>query len=208
MKLKLMKTFALSASMLFSGLAFSGSALADANQELKSYLSGLQNFTAKFEQSVFDAEQHLLQQSSGELAIARPNKLRWHVTQPDEELLISDGSSLWLYNPFLEQATVYDLEQAIAQSPFMLLTSEDDAIWADYLISKQAAGFRITPKEITNVAWLQLNLKDKVISTIEMLDSQGKRSEFKLSQFTSGRHIQPEQFRFTAPEGVDIDDQR
>ncbi len=27
------------------------------------------------------------------------------MTQPDESILVSDGKTLWFYNPFVEQAT-------------------------------------------------------------------------------------------------------
>lgn len=191
-----------------AALTLSGSALADARQDLKSYLAGVHNFSAQFTQSVFDTDQTLLQQSSGNLAIQRPNKLRWSVTEPDEELLVSDGQALWLYSPFLEQVSVFDLKQAIAQSPFMLLTSDDDSVWADYQISQTEQGFRITPNEVTHVAWLQLNLVDQLIDSIIMLDSQGKRSEFKLANFASDVLPHPTSFEFKVPEGVDIDDQR
>lgn len=201
--IKQLKTIALCA-----GLAFSSAAVADAGTELKSYLSGVQNFTANFKQAVFSTDKQLLQESSGTLAIQRPNKLRWHVTMPDEELLISDGQALWLYSPFLEQVSVFDLEQAISQSPFMLLTSEDEAIWAEYAISQNDQGFRITPKEVTNIAWLQLNLTGKLIDTIVTLDSQGTRTEYQLSNFSSGVMQQQDSFEFKVPEGVDIDDQR
>ena len=191
-----------------AALVLAGQTLADEQQELKQYLSGLSQFTAQFSQSVFDGHQTLLQQSTGDLAIARPNKLRWHVTEPDEELLISDGEVLWLYSPFLEQVSVFDLSQAISQSPFMLLTSDDELVWADYEINKNEQGFRITPRQVTNIAWLQINLAGQSIQSIVMLDSQGKRSEFKLSNFKVAGYLAPNSFHFDVPEGTDIDDQR
>lgn len=202
---RLVQTLMVSGVLVASGLV---SAATDASKELKSYLAGVKSFHAQFAQSVFDGDNQLLQQSSGSLAIARPNKLHWHVTQPDEEFLISDGTALWLYSPFLEQVSVFDLEQAIAQSPFMLLTSDDEAIWSDYQISTTELGYRITPKEVTHVAWLQLDLKEQQIERIVMLDSQGQKSEYQLSNFSSGVMLQEELFNFQLPEGVDLDDQR
>lgn len=36
----------------------------------------------------------------------------WHMTQPDESILVSDGKTLWFYNPFVEQATATWLKDA------------------------------------------------------------------------------------------------
>lgn len=35
----------------------------------------------------------------------RPNLFNWHMTSPDESVLVSDGQTLWFYNPFVEQVT-------------------------------------------------------------------------------------------------------
>ncbi|EDM66590.1 hypothetical protein PE36_04133, partial [Moritella sp. PE36] len=29
---------------------------------------------------------------------------------PDEQLIVSDGESIWLYNPFVEQVSIYSLK--------------------------------------------------------------------------------------------------
>ncbi|MCM2680759.1 outer membrane lipoprotein chaperone LolA [Echinimonas agarilytica] len=203
------RTVMTSAALLLSSLV-SFSAIADRESEiqLQDYLSSMKGFQADFKQTVFDEKQSLLQQSSGQLMIKHPNKLRWEVQIPDEELLLSDGVTLWLYSPFLEQVSVFDLEQSISQSPFMLLTSDDPDVWREYSIEKNDKGYRITPNNVTNVAWLQVNLNADVIESIIMLDSQSKRTVFTLSNFAKTAPEDDNLFTFVVPDGVDVDDQR
>ncbi len=47
----------------------------------------------------------------GDLWVKRPNLFNWHMTQPDESVLVSDGKTLWFYNPFVEQATATSAER-------------------------------------------------------------------------------------------------
>ena len=202
--MKLLKSLTL-ATVIASSYAMAD---ATATAELKQKLSGLNSFTANFNQTVFDSQNQLLQQSSGDLAIAKPNKLRWNVVSPDEELMLSDGDSLWFYNPFLEQVSVYDLEQSIAQSPFMLLTSSDESAWNNYKITKLANGYKLEPKTTNSLVWLQISLNGAAIESLESLDNQGQRSLFKLSEFNSNEKIDSAKFTFTIPTGIELDDQR
>ncbi|MBD1388547.1 outer membrane lipoprotein chaperone LolA [Neiella sp. HB171785] len=177
-------------------------------QSLQQYLASMTGFTAKFEQTVYDEQQQVLQQSTGNLAIKRPGMLRWQVETPDEELLIANNDALWLYSPFLEQVSIYDLQAAIGQSPFMLLTSDDPAIWQDYDISQNETGYRIVPVTAGSVAWLQVNLNGVAIDSILMQDNAGKQTRFVLQQFSAQAPAELTLFHFDIPEGVEVDDQR
>lgn len=53
-----------------------------------------------------DGSGNAVQDGQGDLWVKRPNLFNWHMTQPDESILVSDGKTLWFYNPFVEQATV------------------------------------------------------------------------------------------------------
>src|SRR5690606_7601848 len=80
----------------------------DAAQLLQRKLATIKTFSASFEQQVFDAEQHVLQQGKGQLLIKQPALFRFETTEPEPNLFIGDGQTLWFYNEMLEQLTVYD----------------------------------------------------------------------------------------------------
>lgn len=176
--------------------------------ELQHYLNSLQQFQAQFQQQVIDEQGEVIQQASGSMAVARPNRFHWQVEVPDEELMVADGEALWIYNPFLEQVTVLDLQQALAQSPFMLLMSDQASVWQQYQISKIATGFSIKPLTPQLVSEIQVQLEGEQISQLILLDSQGKTSQFSLSQFDAKTDLAESLFQFTPPTDVDLDDQR
>ena len=75
-------------------------AWADDAQALKALLGQVKQFSAHFQQQVFDVEGQPLQQASGELLVSRPDRFRWETKSPDESLILSDGKSVWFYDPF------------------------------------------------------------------------------------------------------------
>lgn len=97
-----MKKLAITCALL-SGMVVSR--LGRCGQRLKSRLDKVSSFHASFTQKVTDGSGNAVQDGQGDLWVKRPNLFNWHMTQPDESVLVSDGKTLWFYNPFVEQAT-------------------------------------------------------------------------------------------------------
>ncbi|MDO6428586.1 outer membrane lipoprotein chaperone LolA [Thalassotalea sp. 1_MG-2023] len=181
-------------------------------QLLKSRLAKLEHFSAAFAQQVTDGSGTALQRTTGKLAVQKPNLVYWHTQQPEESLIVSDGQSLWLYDPFIEQATAYSLKDSIANTPIMLLTSDDDQLWAQYKVIKQSE-IHFTLSSIDDNAQVQslsimfeptsVNIKQFTIT-----DATGQVSDIVLSKVDSKSKINTELFQFKVPEGVYLDDQR
>ena len=108
-----MKKLAITCALL-SGMVVS-QVWADAASDLKSRLDKVSSFHASFTQKVTDGSGNAVQDGQGDLWVKRPNLFNWHMTQPDESVLVSDGKTLWFYNPFVEQATATWLKDATSQ---------------------------------------------------------------------------------------------
>ncbi len=108
-----MKKLAITCALL-SGMVVS-QVWADAASDLKSRLDKVSSFHASFTQKVTDGSGNAVQDGQGDLWVKRPNLFNWHMTQPDESVLVSDGKTLWFYNPFVEQATATVAERCYQQ---------------------------------------------------------------------------------------------
>jgi outer membrane lipoprotein carrier protein len=199
----------------------------EASKELlRSKLANLHFFSAKFTQEVVSEAGELLGQSSGSLAISKPNLANWHTLEPDELAIVSDGSNVWFYNPWIEQVSVYSLSAAIAKTPILLLTSKDESLWQQYTVSQEAVSqdkvnqqsdrFAITAKDpnsqiksLTLVFSAKNNqVQGSELSQFSFLDATGQVSHIKLSNFNAQKVPESSLFTFVLPEGVQIDDQR
>ena len=190
--------------------SLSFNALADDSAALKKKLASFRQFSAHFEQEVLDAQGKPLQKGSGEMVLQRPDHFRWEAKQPDDNLILSDGKAVWLYDPFVEQVTVMSLSKAVINTPFLLISSTDDKIWNNYLIDQDGSAFTITSKKKDQrIESLRMVFDNQNhITRMEVSEAQGQRSEFTLSAFNANPTIKADTFNFKTPEGVTVDDQR
>lgn len=190
--------------------SLSFNALADDSAALKKKLASIRQFSAHFEQTVTDAQGKPLQNGSGEMVLQRPDHFRWEAKKPDDNLILSDGKAVWLYDPFVEQVTVMSLSKAVVNTPFLLISSTDDKIWKNYLIDQDGSAFTITSKQKDQrIESLRMVFDNQNhITRMEVNEAQGQRSEFTLSSFNANPSIKADTFNFKTPDGVMVDDQR
>ena len=87
-----------------------------------------------------------VQQGSGKLQIKRPNLFRMDTKSPQETQIIADGKTLWYYDPFVQQVTAQWVKDAVNNTPFVLLTSNDKSHWNQYSVTQNADTFVLKPK--------------------------------------------------------------
>ena len=74
--------------------------------QLAQQLSGLRSYAADFTQVVLGGRNEVLQQSSGRVHIARPDRFKWVVSQPYPQTLVTVADKLYLFDPDLQQLTI------------------------------------------------------------------------------------------------------
>ncbi len=196
------------AACLFSAIV-SIPAVADDAQSLQSRLNQVNSFHASFTQTVTSAEGGSVQQGEGELWVKRPNLFNWHMTSPDESVLISDGKTLWFYNPFVEQVTATWLKNSTGNTPFLLITRNSPDDWRQYNVKQRGDLFELTPKTAAgNLKQFTINVSaGGTINGFTAIEQDGQRSAYQLKSQINGQ-IDAAKFRFTPPTGVTVDDQR
>ena len=150
-----------------------------------------------------------VQEGQGDLWVKRPNLFNWHMTQPDESILVSDGKTLWFYNPFVEQATATWLKDATGNTPFMLIARNQSSDWQQYNIKQNGDDFVLTPKASNgNLKQFTINVgRDGTIHQFSAVEQDDQRSSYQLKSQQNGA-VDAAKFTFTPPQGVTVDDQR
>lgn len=177
---------------------------------LQEKLAKFLQINAQFTQVVINQEGKVLNESTGQLSTSRPGKFRWQVVTPEEELIVSDGKTMWLYSPFIEQVTLLNLDDAIAGTPFLLLSGANEQQWNRYSVKKEANRFTVkdkNPNSADNIFIFEFNDVGN-ISKFIIIDEQQQRSEFSLTHSMLTQYLTDDYFEFKIPAGVDIDDQR
>lgn len=192
----------------------------EAKEHLMAKLSKLAFFSAEFSQNILDAQGEILQQGSGTIAISKPNLVNWKTITPDETLIVSDGNTLWFYDPFIEQASAYSLAKSIHNTPILLLTSDEPQLWQQYNVIEQKGvvenglRFVVMPKDKNSqIKKLTLSFTDTEknyvqLSEFTFQDATGQISQISLSKFNSKTEPADALFNFSLPEGVRLEDKR
>jgi len=170
-------------------------------------LANMDGFSCRFEQTIAygDGSEQLY---SGTLAVAKQGRFRWQYIKPYEQLYISNGDGIWLYEPDLMQVQWLKSLDAVDPVAMRLLEGRVQSHEITVLdIEKGVYHVRIAGDSNAGGGtelWLMLR-HDGMPAWFESRDSLDNRNRMNLLTVQTG---QPElkQFEFTVPEGVDVMD--
>ncbi len=167
-------------------------------------LAGLSGFSCKFEQSIFYSDGSK-QVYTGTLAVAKGGRFRWQYIKPYEQLYISNGDGVWLYEPDLMQAQW--LESISAVDPIAMRLLEGRVKPEEVHVLGEVAGvyhLRLGDNEQATELWLALD-KQGMPLWFETRDSLDNRNRMRLLSIDEHK---PEQkkFEFKVAKGVDVID--
>ena len=190
-------------------MGFSAVVFADAAGELQSRLNQVHVLSADFTQTVTSAGGKNVQQGSGKIQIKRPNLFRMDTQLPQETQISADGKTLWYYDPFVQQVTAQWVKDAVNDTPFVLLTSNDNSHWNQYSVTQQADTFVLKPKSAkSNIRQFDIRVDSGgVLKNFSTTEKDGQTNLYVLRNITN-QTLSDNLFQFTPPKGVELDDQR
>jgi outer membrane lipoprotein carrier protein len=186
---------------------------ADAVQRLRDFAREVPAGEANFVQTVISVDGSKRKTSSGTFAFQRPDRFRFAYGKPFEQLIVSDGQKVWIYDADLNQASSRPLAKALGQTPAALLAGaspEREFDMADEGIRDGLEWLRATPKrrEGSTFQALRVGFRGKELATVEIVDNFGQRSLLQFSNWAAaGSALPAERFRFVAPAGADVVEQ-
>lgn len=190
-------------------LGLSNLALADAASELQMRLAKVDVLSAEFVQTATSGSGKNVQQGSGKLQIKRPNLFRMETKTPQETQIISDGKTLWFYDPFVQQVTAQWVKNAVNNTPFVLLTSNDNSHWHQYTVTQQADTFVLKPTLSTsNIKQFDIRVDaNGILRNFSTTEKDGQTNLYVLRNITN-QTLSDSLFQFKPEKGVEVDDQR
>ncbi len=198
------------AALLASAMA-PAVAQADAVDTLRAFVREVKTGRADFTQVVTSADGARKKTSSGQFEFQRPNRFRFAYTKPFEQLIVADGSKVWIFDADLNQASSRRVAQALGSTPAALLagSSLDDEFVLSPLPARDGLEWALaTPKAKDGpFQALRVGFKGKALTSVEITDSFGQLSVLAFSRFEGNIAVDNERFRFTPPAGADIIEQ-
>ena len=194
---------------LLLSILLPGVASASSVDVLKGLLEQTTTARAHFAQMILDKNLKMLQQATGTMQFSRPGKFRWEYDKPYEQVIVGDGSRLWIYDKDLNQVTVRKLDRALGSSPAALLAGGNE-ISKSYTFT--ALGnqegldwLEAVPKtQDTAFEKIRLGFGKSGLEALELRDPFGQITVIKFSTIERNPRLAPEAFRFTPPKGAAV----
>jgi outer membrane lipoprotein carrier protein len=147
----------------------------------------------------------------GTMVVAKPARMRWAYDPPDESLVVSDGKSLWIYDPGFGEAQRLPVgEGYLSGAAVQFLLGEGD-LRRDFQIElvscdERSAELALTPREPATYEKLsvQVDPGSGELSRTRVHDLLGNVTEVELRNLETNVDPDPALFTFVAPEGVSV----
>ena len=198
--------------------------------KLHGYLNKLQSYSANFQQQLVSSSRRLMETTSGEFVMKRPNKFRWQIFTPYEQSIIADGKSIWSVDIDLEQVTITDIDENIVNSPIMLLsqnndklneifnveelkneidTETDSASALETIMESNIERFLLKPVDnSSNFERVLLGFNDGILYLIELHDSLGQITIVTMTNIRNNPILGDDKFTYTEIADFDVIDSR
>jgi len=180
-----------------------------ASRKLEKILSPLSSLHANFSQTLTDGEGYELQSVTGTMTVARPGKVYWKTAPPFEQLVVSDATTLWLYDQDLEQVTVRPFNEDIAETPAVLLIGRVENLEQKYRVSNVLEGkdtvYTLVPlNDSALYQKITLAFRGETPRAMSLWDTLGQRTRIEFTDVAVNKPIDDSLFAFVIPEGVDV----
>jgi len=181
----------------------------ESSKRLDALLSPLQTLSARFAQTVSDAEGYELQALTGTMIVARPGKIYWKSDAPYEQLVVSDASTLWVYDQDLEQVSIRPFDNDIANTPAVLFIGKVAQLEEKYQVSSLDDGkgvvFTLVPRDLGALyEKLTLTFADGMPVAMSLWDTLGQKTRIDFEDVTTNQPVDESLFTFEIPKGVDV----
>ncbi len=200
---------ALVAWALMVSVAATAAPAAGGAERLRLYLEGLRTLRAEFAQTTVSADGRSKLEAQGTFYLQRPGKFRWVYRKPAEQVIVADGSRVWLYDAQLQQVSHQSQENALRGTPALVLS---DTGPLDKHFSIRDLGekggrqwVQLSPKsDESEVKRIELGFSGDRLENVEMEDAFGQITRFRFSQVERNPVLDAALFQYRPPPGMDV----
>lgn len=180
---------------------------------LEQILKQTVHMQGQFTQLILSEGGKQTQTSTGRFWLAKPGRFRWDYEKPYVQNIVSDGQTVWFYDPDLEQVTIKPAQTGEMVSPLSIIGG-DTPLDQAYMVKEKG--------QIDAIEWLELfpilqdssyesihiGIADGQVVRMILNDQFGQSTRLLFSAVDTTSPIDPERFQFTPPPGVDVFEDR
>jgi outer membrane lipoprotein carrier protein len=178
--------------------------------EVKAAYAGTNSLRAEFVQVVKSKATGKEVREKGRIEMERPRKLRVEMGTPTQQLMVTDGTSMWVYSVKDKVAAqMPDLGQASSAGVVLEDLSRIDEVFNVEIVpgkNDRHVVARLTPRQAGPFASLVLtfNRKKYELDALQLTSAMGDVTEMRFNGVRTNQDIPDANFTFTPPAGVSV----
>jgi len=170
-------------------------------------------FSARFFQASTLKAMNIKDTANGRIYVKRPGKMRWEYEEPEKQVIISDGSQLWIFRPEDNQVLIGKAPQFFGDGKGASFLSDVKKMRENFIITLKDNSktdnhiLKLVPHQTDldlSEVYLSVSWKTFDIEEITTYNSYRDETRITLGDLTFDKKMRDDLFRFTIPEGVEI----
>ncbi len=184
---------------------------------VQKHYDSVRDFAADFEQTTrpvgfASALPGAAEPARGRMVLAKPAKMRWTYSHPEPSLVVSDGTTLWLYSPVLKEAQRLPVTQGYLSGAALQFLLGDGKLLEAFRVSASGCGreplveLDLEPREPASYERLGLTVREETGEVVAtgILDLFGNRTRISFRNVEWNQDPAPEIFRFEPGPEVEV----
>jgi len=182
---------------------------------VQSHYEGVRDVSARFEQTTHAARLGTTPSapavSRGRVSLAKPGKMRWTYEEPEPSLVVSDGKTVWIFDPAFGEVQKIPASEGFltgAAAQFLLGAGDmrRDFKVAAVSCSATAAELELTPRQPATYEKLVLSVDPVTgnVSKTKIVDLLGNVVEVEFKEQRFNLAPAESEFQFKVPDGVKV----
>lgn len=191
-----------------------GSCAAALARKVQRRYEGIHDLWARFRQRSFSValgEAGEASEARGEVRFAKPGRMRWTYESPEPSVVVSDGETLWIYDPTANEVQVMDVGRGfLSGTAIQFLLGEGDLLEA-FEVAAEGCGEEtvrlvLRPREEATYERLGLDVEAAtgMVRATSVYDLFGNRTRVVFEEIRTDTNPAPDLFRFDPPEGTRV----
>ena len=185
--------------------------------EVQKRYDNAQTFVATFKQTLVNAIFDRSTSSGGQIRLKKPGRMRWDYEKPEPRMYVSNGKTLWMYEPADNQALKQDLagSQLPAALSFLMgtgkLTDEFDIEIIDKLSFATPADIKLslkpkTPQTAYKYMYFVVDPNTFLVRQTILIDPQGNVNNIVFTDIKTDQKLPDKVFNWRPPKGTRVVD--
>ena len=146
--------------------------------------------------------------AEGEVHFAKPGRMRWRYETPQPSEVVSDGATLWIYDPVAKEVQVLEVGAGFLSGTAIQFLLGEGKLRESFDVSAvdcavEPMRLELTPREEATYQRLELVVaSDGSLRESVVVDLLGNRTQVRLDAVETNTAPDASVFRFETPPGV------